>query len=113
MEPINDDKCQVQLQSTKSDLYETNNESKVLQTYAHQVQFMPFHVDAKPATPISPNQDDTHRAKRSISLERTIEIMVVTDFSMWKYHGESLNDYVFSLIASVSSLLLYFYLFYV
>lgn len=42
------------------------------------------------------------RAKRSVSLPRTIEIMVVTDLSMWKNHGESLQDYVFALMASVS-----------
>lgn len=42
------------------------------------------------------------RHKRSYSHERHIEVMVVADSKMAKYHGENLRYYVLTLMATVS-----------
>ncbi|XP_027202897.2 A disintegrin and metalloproteinase with thrombospondin motifs 20-like isoform X2 [Dermatophagoides pteronyssinus] len=52
----------------------------------------------------SPLRGQKHRLKRSYSSERTIEMSIVTDLSMYLYHGNSLRNYVFTLIAMVSHL---------
>lgn len=43
------------------------------------------------------------RSKRSYSYDRHIEIMVVADPKMAKYHGDNLHHYVLTLMATVSS----------
>lgn len=48
------------------------------------------------------NLNNNYRNKRSYSSERTIEILVVTDLSMYIYHENSLRNYVFTLMAMVS-----------
>lgn len=67
--------------------------SKVVQTCQHWVHF----ISMPPSVPSRP-----HRFRRSVSLERTIEIMVVTDSTMDQYHGRSLQSYVLALMAMVS-----------
>lgn len=42
------------------------------------------------------------RHKRSVSLERYLEIMVVVDKEMSKYHGSDLHRYVLTLMSIVS-----------
>lgn len=49
-------------------------------------------------------QQQRQRLKRSYSSERTIEMSIVTDLSMYLYHENSLRNYVFTLIAMVSHL---------
>lgn len=43
-----------------------------------------------------------NRSRRSYSSERTVEILLVTDRSMFLYHGNALRNYVFTLMAMVS-----------
>ena len=51
-------------------------------------------------------KNDRKRYKRSFSHERHIEIMVVADDKMAKYHGDNLHQYILSLMATVSTWLL-------
>ena len=44
------------------------------------------------------------RHKRSVSLERFVEVMVVVDKEMSKYHGDDLQRYVLTLMSIVSKL---------
>jgi len=44
------------------------------------------------------------RIKRSYSHERHIEIMVVADSKMAKYHGDNLRDYILTLMETVSDI---------
>ena len=45
-----------------------------------------------------------HRSKRSISMERYVEVMVVADMKMAEYHGKDLQHYILTLMSIVSSL---------
>lgn len=99
VEPL-EAKCRAQFRPSISNLTSNSNaqNSTVLHACPHRIHFMPFPNWTTNSFETSTNG----RAKRSVSLPRTIEIMVVTDLSMWKNHGESLQDYVFALMASVS-----------
>ena len=46
------------------------------------------------------------RHKRSVSMERFVEVMVVVDKEMSKYHGDDLQRYVLTLMSIVSEVLL-------
>ena len=60
------------------------------------------------STPSSNTSSSTHsssrwqRHRRSFSHERHIEIMVVADAKMAQYHGENLQHYILTLMATVS-----------
>jgi len=47
------------------------------------------------------DEEKPSRAKRSISRDHTVELMIVADNKMVKYHGEALEPYILSLIAVV------------
>lgn len=44
-----------------------------------------------------------HRTKRSYSLKRNIEILVVVDILMNRYHGDNLQNYIYTIMSSVSN----------
>ena len=50
---------------------------------------------------IGADTDEKVRAKRSMSLEHNVELMIVTDKTMVDYHGENLESYVLYLVAVV------------
>ena len=45
----------------------------------------------------------SRRPKRSYSLERNIEILIVIDILMNKYHGDNLENYIFTIMSTVSN----------
>ena len=53
------------------------------------------------------NANNRKLAKRSYSLERNIEMLIVIDILMNKYHGNNLENYIYTLMSTVSTLLDY------
>ncbi|XP_054721410.1 A disintegrin and metalloproteinase with thrombospondin motifs 9-like [Uloborus diversus] len=51
--------------------------------------------------PVGPNSR-SHRSKRSVSKEWNLEIMVVADSKMKRYHGDNLEMYILTLMSSVA-----------
>ncbi|OTF83945.1 A disintegrin and metalloproteinase with thrombospondin motifs family protein, partial [Euroglyphus maynei] len=75
-----------------------NNNVRTFYSCEHQLNFIGNFNQHKRMTMTM------KRKKRSYSSERTIEISIVTDLSMYLYHENSLRNYVFTLIAMVSHL---------
>lgn len=76
-------------------LTDDDNDNWTLLSCEHRLKFIGNFFNQ------SPLQGQKHRLKRSYSSERTIEMSIVTDLSMYLYHGNSLRNYVFTLIAMV------------
>lgn len=51
---------------------------------------------------LRPNSFGTRRSKRSLSTERYVELTVVTDQTMSRYHGDNLKHYVLTLLSIVA-----------
>lgn len=86
--------CQNQMKFI--DANNNNNNVRTLYSCKHQLNFIGNFNQHKRMTMTM------ERKKRSYSSERTIEISIVTDLSMYLYHENSLRNYVFTLIAMVS-----------
>ena len=52
--------------------------------------------------------DIHHRVKRSHSIERNVEVMVVADSEMRRFHTDNLEHYILTLMAIVSHVAFYF-----
>ena len=106
--------CKVE---TVEEMKQSNSTSTTFHSCTHRLHYAPFseeeeeedeeeessheEVSSLPLLP-TPSHPPQIRSRRSVSEARTIEMMIVTDMSMWESHGESLQEYVFSLVASVA-----------
>ena len=57
-------------------------------------------IDTQSSSDISVSSHHIH--KRSVSMKNYVEVMVVADYTMSKYHGDNLQHYILTLMSIVS-----------